>query len=382
MFDIFKFHKKDIIILDDILPSMLSPWRSNEYAELTKEFKKTEIHTDCSTYIHYNQDKSFDDNIKNLTANYPSLKSKIKIYNPKKTKRSKLVYLLFYNNLIKHFETITKNNIPFTFTLYPGGGFGFNDDELDKNLKKMLSHKLFKGVIVNQNITKKYLIDKQICDESLIQLIPGVPLNIDINETSNFRYSKPKDKTNILFFANKYTSDGADKGFDVFVKIVEKLYSLKETFNFIVIGGFTMDDVENQKIKSTIDFKGILNEFEFIDILKETHILISPNKPFILTKNAFDGFPLATCVTASLYGTLNFMTDYFNEGSYLNLIDGEDFIKINDDLQAITDKIIELADNKYLLKKIALNGRNKTITMYSFEKQITPRIQHFKKILL
>ncbi|MEO8517210.1 MAG: hypothetical protein ABI426_10710 [Flavobacterium sp.] len=382
----FKYYKrgnsKGIIILDDILPSTLSPWRSYEYAELSKVFNNSRILTDSTTFQNYCQNKSFNENLKMLTENYPSLRNKISKLKFSSNLNSEITYMLFYNNIKKHFEVLNRNKNPFTFTLYPGGGFGFDDAAVDENLKRYFDSKQFRSVIINQNCTKKYLIEKQLCDPNQINLISGVPLNLNTPEIQNFEYQKNTEKTAILFFANKYMPDGSDKGFDVFQKIALALLDKKDQFEFIVIGGFGKNDLTDKKLEDVIIFKGILDEFEFESILKETHILISANQPFILSKNAFDGFPLATCVTASLFGNVNFMTDYFNESDYLELRDGQDFIKINSNVDEIITKIMTLHQEKDLLKKIAENGRNKMLHLYSFEKQITPRIDHFKKILL
>ena len=373
---------KGLVILDDIFPSSLSPWRSNEYAELCKAFENTKIYTDCTTYQHYNQDKSYEENLSILTSNYPSLREKVFILKKGSNTNYKVAYTLFYNNLIKFYPYFKKNKTNFAFTLYPGGGFGFNNKQIDSSLRDICSSPFFKGVIVNQNITKNYLIENNICDENKIKLIFGVPLNLNISAIKNYTYQKSSNCLNILFFANKYTPNGSDKGFDIFLKIVKQLHYKKDSYNFIVIGGFSEDDVEDVKIKNTIDFKGSLSEFEFNNIIKDTHILISANKPFTLTENAFDGFPLATCVTASLFGNVNFMTDYFDEAKQINLRDKKDFIKIKYDVDTIVSNIIELDKDRAKLQEIAENGRNKMLHLYSFENQILPRIAFFKKILL
>lgn len=381
----FKYYKRGsshgITILDDMMPSVLSPWRSHEYSELCKVFDGTKILTDLTTYQNYNRGKNYDENLIELISFYPNLDQKIKKLSFSSNLNSEITYTMFYNNIKKYFDVLKRNKNPFTFTLYPGGGFGFDDKNVDENLKRYFDSPLFKGVIVNQNITKKYLIDRQLCNPDQINLISGVPLNLETREVVNFQYNKDLKKTAILFFANKYTPDGVDKGFDVFQKIVLALLNKKEDFDFIVIGGFSETDLIDANLKGIIDFKGMLSEFEFETILKETHILVSPNMPFVLSKNAFDGFPLATCVTASLYGNVNFMTDYFNESEYLDLKHNQDFIKINCDVNEIVYKILELHKNKALLKQIAENGRNKMLHLYSFEKQIIPRIDHFKKII-
>lgn len=373
--------KKGIIILDDIFPSPLSPWRNNEYAAICSYFKDVVIYTDTSTYKHYNQNLNYNENLEILTDNYPSLNNKIFQLKKITNINYELAYMLFYNNIIKYFHFLERNKTNFVFTLYPGGGFGFNDSTIDNNLKRICASKYFKGVIVNQNCTKSYLIEKNICSENQVELIFGVPLNLETSEIENYKYQKANNQLSVLFFGNKYTPNGADKGFDVFLKVVALLYNKINNINFIVIGGFSEEDVTISSIKNVIDFKGTLNEFQFNEILLQTHILLSANIPFTLSQNAFDGFPLATCVTASLYGNLNLMTDYFNESEKINLIDNVDYIKVDSDEKQIAEIIKKLDSNRELLKEIALQGRNKILHLYNYENQITKRIDFFKKIL-
>lgn len=374
------FYKKKIkiLILDDILPSNLSPWRSYEFDKLCEHITNTKIYYDLTTYKNYSQNNTVKKNLLLLTTNYPSLKNKIFKNSIFRSKKCSLVYTIFFNNISKHFEFIKKNNLDFVFTLYPGGGFVFDNKEVDDKLREIFRNIGFKKVIVNQFITKNYLITKNLCESSKIELIPGVPLKLEsLNEIS---FNKVIEKTNILFFANKYTEGGIDKGFDVFEKIVNH-FKDNSNFNFFVIGGFTNEDLNENQLKSKITFLGTLTESEFEPHLKEMHIAISPNKPFILNHGAFDGFPLATSVTASLHCLVNLMTDYFNESENLGLIDGTHYFKIDDDISYIINIINKLHFDRDLMNRVANEGRNKIITLYSFENQITPRINLFKKIL-
>ncbi|MCB9426765.1 MAG: hypothetical protein H6584_07020 [Flavobacteriales bacterium] len=373
--------RHDIIIFDDFIPSLLSPWRSYEYAEICKEFENVKIYSSLTTYQNYNQGRSYSTNKSKLCKIYPSLKNTIQKFKHHKEYKGRLAYFLFYNNLVYFFPTIIKNNIPFTFTLYPGGGFCFFDEKIDSFLTEVLKNKLCKGVIVNQSCTREYLLAKGICPEHMIRLIPGVTLNLDDIAIQSYVYDKPTNKTNIVFFANKYTPDGADKGFDTFQKIALELLPLKRSFSFGVIGGFSKNDLIDRSLEEVIDFKGVLDETQFETVLSKTHLLISANQPFILHPGAFDGFPLSTSVTASLFGNLNFMTDYFNESKNINLVDGQDFIKIDSDSKKVVQQILELHQNKDLMKEKAMNGRNKMLQLYHYDNQIHPRISHLKKIL-
>ena len=55
---------------------------------------------------------------------------------------------MFLDNLKIFFPIIDRLQMPFVFTLYPGGGFRINDPDSDNYLRKYLSSPLFKKVIV------------------------------------------------------------------------------------------------------------------------------------------------------------------------------------------------------------------------------------------
>lgn len=370
--------KNDIVIFDDFLPSSLSPWRSYEFHEIVKNFKKVKIICDATTFQHYNQGKSFKENFKLLKEQYPFFKNVISKTKKHSKVKANLAYMLFYNNIKKHFTYIEENKIPFAFTLYPGGGFVFNDKVIDEDLKKICSSNLFKGVIVNQHITKKYLIENGITSEDKITLIPGVSLNLDGDFKS---VEKDYSAVKIAFFANKYTVGGKDKGFDIFEKIVSQLINNEQNIVPVVIGNFSKDDLTIKELEDKIIFKGVLNEAAYQKELETTHIFISPNQPNILAPGAFDGFPLSTAVAAALANNVLFLTDYYNEGEKIEFIDNVDFFKLSNSLEDNITLIEKVISNVNLMKEISQNGKNKTLNLYSFNNQIQPRIEFLKKCL-
>lgn len=376
---VFPSRKKyDLIILDDILPSILSPWRNLEYNELCKNFYNTIIYTDTSTYISYTQGKSFEENLTILEKGFPNLKNKIKKLKRTSNLRGKLFYTIFYNNIDKHFEFLEKHKFPFAFTLYPGGGFEINNTEIDNRLKEIFSSPYFKGVIVNQNITKDYLIEKKIVDSNKIKLIFGVPMSI---ESAHSTIEKSSKKINILFFANKYTKNGVDKGFDDFQVIANELISKSNQYTFTIIGGFNSKDLKINHLKDHFNFKGTLNENLFNEELKRTHIIISPNKPFKISSGNFDGFPLATCISACIYKNVLILSDYFNEAEKINLIDGVDFLKFKGNITETVNQIETLRLDFEKMNMIAINGQNKLLNLYDYNNQIVPRIDFIKSII-
>lgn len=370
--------KNDIVIFDDFLPSSLSPWRSYEFHEIAKNFKKVKIICDATTFQNYNQGKSFEENFKLLKEQYPFFKNVISKTKKHYKVKADLAYTLFYNNIIKHFDYIEENKIPFAFTLYPGGGFVFNDKAINENLKKICSSNLFKGVVVNQYITKEYLIENGITVEDKITLIPGVSLNLNGDFKS---VEKDNSVIKIVFFANKYTVGGKDKGFDVFQKIIFQLIENKQNILPVVIGNFSKDDLEIKELSDKIIFKGVLNEAAYQKELESTHIFISPNQPNILAPGAFDGFPLSTAIAAALANNVLFLTDHFNESEKIGFIDKVDYFKLTNSLEDNISLIEKVIDNINLIKEISQNGKNKTLNLYSFNNQIQPRIEFLKKCL-
>lgn len=371
--------EQDIIIFDDILPSNLSPWRNYEYENLCKEFPNTYIYTDLTSYKGYTLNYSFDENNEHLVSHYPFLKNKIKKLKKTSNFRAKLGYTLFYNNVIRNIKYFERYSIPFVFTLYPGGGFELNNKEVNDNLKKIFDSDLFRGVIVNQYVIKEYLIANNLVEESKIKLIFGVSLNISNigKETIHKNY----DSIKILFFANKYSEKGKDKGFDKFQEIAKSLLNQNKNIEFIVIGNFNIKDLDFPELNDFFTFKGVLIESEYNKILEITHFIISPNAPFILNQGAFDGFPLSTCIAASNFDNVLIMSDYFSESQKINLIDGIDYIKFDSNIDEVANIILGLISDKSEMNKIATNGKQKIKALYSFESQIKPRIEFFNKIL-
>jgi hypothetical protein len=370
--------KNNIVIFDDFLPSSLSPWRSYEFHEIAKNFQKVKIICDGTTFQNYNQGKSFKENFKLLIEQYPFFKNVISKSKKDSNVKANLAYMLFYNNIKKHFAYIEENKIPFAFTLYPGGGFVFNDNTINENLKKICNSNLFKGVIVNQYVTKEYLIENAITVEDKITLISGVSLNLNGDFKS---VEKDNSVIKIVFFANKYTVGGKDKGFDFFQEIVFQLFENKQNILPIVIGNFSDDDLEIKELRNKIIFKGVLNEVAYQKELETTHVLISPNKPNILAPGAFDGFPLSTAVAASLANNVLFLTDHFNESEKIGFMDTIDYFKLTNSLEDNVILIKKVISNMSLMKEISQNGKNKILNLYNFNNQIQPRIEFLKKCL-
>ena len=221
----FVFFKKSegILIFDDVIPSNLSPWRSHEFNHLLKSFPKSFVLADLRNYNEYNQNNSFNENLSNLEKRYLYFKGKVKRIDFINLIFGRIGYTIFFFNIDKYFELFEKKKIPFVFTLYPGGGFLLNNEFVNERLSVICKSKNFHGVIVNQFFVRDYLVNSGICDTKKINLIHGVPIDINsYNKSLNLNRSTDKG-LRILFFANKYKTGSTDKGWGLFLELSKKL---------------------------------------------------------------------------------------------------------------------------------------------------------------
>lgn len=260
----FNFFKKmtkyNFVIIDSTFPQK-NPrgFRNTEINEYFKKIKKCASFTmypmkpdSDAWFTHgYGMTKEeFKENKKNYLKIYPQNKKKIFLLKENKKYDFKLCYSFFLAETYTLLPFYEKNQIPFIFTLYPGGGFGLNFKKSDNMLKKIFQSKYFKGVIVTQPITKKYLLEKKLCPNKKIHYIKGGWVQFKKNEIykKNF-YKKDKPTFDICFVARKYSPKGIDKGYDLFIKTAKILCRKTKDIMFHVIGNFTPEDIDITKIK-------------------------------------------------------------------------------------------------------------------------------------
>jgi len=367
------YKKYDLIIYDNLLPSNASPWRSFEFNELVKKFGNSIIYTDMQVYKYYDNGNDYEKNIKSLGTKYPDLASRIIKTKAFSNINAKLVYCLFYDTIVKIYPTLNRLKINYSFTLYPKGGFLINNSIIDNNLISIIKNPLCKFVIVNQETTYNYLIDKLKLPKDKIHLIFGVP--IDSLEYLKYEEKLNNEATKCLFIGNKYMPFGIDKGFDTFQNLA---FLLKENpkIEFYVIGNMSEDDCLIPS--SNIKFLGPLYDSDLLESLSKMDIVISPSRN--LKNGAFDGFPLAASITAGIVGGCMLLSNPNNEATK-HFINNKHYFKIDNDFTFIKDKILFLIDNKDELKKVSEAGKKVLLELYSYNSQIVPRLDIFNRFL-
>ena len=370
----------DLLILDGCFPLEKSAFRFVEFNNILANIS-TKILTDGSD-INNLTTEATSEVIKNYKRRYPRFSSKVDEFSEIFSEYIdfKLMYFVFLNNAFKYVDFAMRKRKPFVFTLYPGGGFAFNNEESDVKLKKVMSAPNFKKVIVTQKPIYDYLIKKKFCNKEQIEYIFGVVtetkmLNMNIEKK---HFGIDKDRLDVCFVAFKYTHKGTDKGYDIFIETAKKLCAKNDNIYFHVVGNFDETVIDVSDISNRITFYGTKDPAWFDEFYKDKDIILSPNKPDQLFKGSFDGFPTTACIDAGICKTALFCTDPLdmNDGFF---VDRQEIVIIPHNAEQITEIIMHYYDNPEELKAISDNGREKILKLYSYENQIKPRIELLKK---
>jgi glycosyltransferase involved in cell wall biosynthesis len=360
----------DLLILDDFFPNPVSSFRFTEFNHYFQKFDKIAVMTTGKALLVVNEPKKISQFINTYNQAYP-LRT-VSMFDGRKKPFAKICYTVFLNNAFNFLPYIEKHKLDFVFCLYPGGGFNLGMPETDEKLKAVCSSPYFKGVIATQKNTCDYLLDNKYCTEDKICYIFGGILAIHQYPMTKDRayYGFPKKTLDICFMANKYMKGGIDKGFDVFAAVAKQLEKFKDIC-FHVVGPYSAEDIEG-KVAKNITFHGSKLTEALNPFFDEMDIIVSPNRPFVLNKGAFDGFPTGSCVEASLKGVAMFITDPLQLNTVYQNKEHIEIIEPN--IEEVAEKIIYYHANPEALRTLATKGQKQTRYLFSNDIQLSHRV--------
>lgn len=376
------FWKYDLIIYDDLFPHPSSGYRYEEHKEILKQINNSVIYLDSKSYSILCTDKMHHRvHISNFLKEEAKVdKKQLKIFRGGLNINTKLFYCIFLNNIYTFINLLETKKIPFVFTLYPGGGFSMNEAGKEK-LQRVLSSKMFRKVIVTQNVTKNFLLDNKLCNEDSIVFIFGcvTPQKSILQPISHKKwFQNGKNTLDVCFCAAKYMEKGLDKGYDLFIEAAHILYKRYKFIQFHIVGGFNSYDINISSINDRVTFYGYQPYNELSRIFEKVDIIVSPNRCFKLGDGLFDGFPLGTVVEAALSGVVALVSDDLNQNILFE--DQEDLIIIRNDVDEIVKNIELLIDKPQRIVSISKSAKNKFGQIYSNHYQIDKRIEILKYI--
>ena len=366
--------KYDLIIYDDLFPHPSSGFRLAEFTALLQHFENSKMIASAKSYAWVRTPATdHKKHVAVFTENYPGLKNKMRIQKRFFNINAKVFYCIFLNNIFNNLEWIEKYQIPFVFTLYPGGGFEIEGIQSDSRLKKVLASPMFRKVIVTQKLALDYLLDNNFCKPAQAEYIFGgvVPQTALKSIFHKKQYLKDKQTLDLCFCAAKYMPKGLDKGYDVFIEAAVKLAAAFDFIRFHVIGGFDANDIDVSAIGDKIRFYGYQKFDGLQEIYNNMDVIVSPNRPFLLGKGAFDGFPLGTVVEAVFNGVVAVISDKLSQNTVF--IDGNELVIAESNSDSIVSAIKIFIDNPEKLHLMANAGKNKFLNVYSNLTQLPPR---------
>jgi glycosyltransferase involved in cell wall biosynthesis len=181
----------------------------------------------------------------------------------------------------------------------------------------------------------------------------------------------------ICFTAHKYTSDGHDKGYDIFLEVAKRLAQKYTECRFHVVGGFGPDDLPIDGLDGRITFYGGQTQEWLAQFYLDKDLILLCNVPFIICEGAFDGFPTGCGSDAMLNKLALFCTDPL--AMNCEFVDGRDLVIVPHDANAIVEKLSWYRDNPSALRNLAENGKRQAERVYSFQSQLKPRIKILKR---
>lgn len=322
--------------------------------------------------------REFLRNRKGYLKHYDQDKGRIKYLFPNRQYRFRLAYTYFLAETYVLLPFLENNRIPFVFVLYPGGGFGLNNNSSDAMLKKIFASEMFRGVITTQAVTDDYLVSKRLCDQSKIHHIYGgfVQFKKDAIKPK-LKYKKSKQTFDICFVAARYSEKGVDKGYDLFIETAKKIRQMSDDVRFHVLGGFDESDIDVTDLKDRIHFYGYKKPEFLVDFYSKMDIFLAPSRPFQLFEGNFDGFPLG--IDAGYCGVAIFVSDELKMNRHYT--NGKDIVIIDLDVDKIVDKVMRYYNDPDALYELSSSCQIKTQELFDIDTQISSRVKVFNNIL-
>jgi len=292
-----------------------------------------------------------------------------------------LFYNIFINNAADYLPIYEKESTPFSFTLYPGGGFHLEDEVMDAQLQRVGDSDLLQEVIVTQMTTKNYILDKGFVSPEKVHFIFGGALDSATFKRAYVprkKYGVDKETFDICFVAVRYDPRGVTKGYDVFLEVARKLAAWHPDIRFHVVGGARwdiVDETDTSFLGDRVTEYGLRDTAFFPEFHSGMDMIISPNRPFCHPPfpGAFDGFPTGCCVEAGMCGTPVLCTDLLNDNVVFE--DGKDIRIIPYDVDGICDIVTTYFEDLEKLYALGEGCREAFLRVFDIETQMAARVK-------
>lgn len=361
-----------LLILDNGFPDQALGFRLAEFNHYLKHYRDSMVRTVAG---------NFDSKKAAYSAAFPALAGRVKPWSGTEKCSEHLAYFVFISNLQFYLPWLNEQKIPFVFTLYPGGNFGFGYEKSDKVILEALASPWLRKIIVTSPGVKEYL--QQLAGgrtnlEKLVEEIHGVVIDSQYfapgKASSRRRFGIDKDTFDVCFVAYKIMPQAINKGFPQFLAAARILSATIPGVRFHVVGNLGPEDGELEGIDEQIFFYGLQPNTFFKSFYAGMDAIVAPSIGYTNAKNNgvfFDGFPVSACVEASLCGVAMIATDPFGLNRYFE--DGKDMLITTAEPAALAGALSALANDPARMKEIAEAGEKISRAIYHPDIQLARR---------
>jgi len=370
----------ELAVFDDGFPHLLSAFRIAEFNSYLAEFPSAEVHSTCVT--RRAEGASYRKVVAEYEARFPQFAGRVVRYDPRRIVRARMAYVVFVHNVAFFLDTMTRNRLPFVYTLYPGGGFQLNSAAGDATLRTVMQSPWFRKVIVTQRISQDYLLEREFCRPDQVEFIfGGVSPSDQITQNlqTRLKYRRTKPTFDICFVASKYMPKGIDKGYDVFIEVAKSLARVAGDIRFHVVGPFDGSDIDVSDIADRIRFYGFRRTDFFPEFYAGMDAILSPNVPFVLGQGFFDGFPTGCCVEAGMCGVAVLCSDELRLNVALK--DGEEIVIVPRNVEAICSRVLAYYRDEAALEELSRKTQAAFRRVFDVAAQMAPRIRLLREVM-
>jgi glycosyltransferase involved in cell wall biosynthesis len=175
----------------------------------------------------------------------------------------------------------------------------------------------------------------------------------------------------VCFVAHRYSPRGDDKGYDIFLDVVRALVNRGVPLSAHVVGGFDQDVLDVSDLTHVLTFHAAMPTEQLAAFFVGMDLMITPNRPGVLAPGAFDGFPPASAIEASLAGVAIVATDSL--GQNLLFRDGRDVLIVRPDAGEIADRVEALIASPGGIRRLAQAGLATSRRGYGVDAQLWRR---------
>lgn len=287
---------------------------------------------------------------------------------------SSLAYMLFLEQAYKYLPILEALSIPFVFTLYSTVGYIPRNPDSDARLHAVCSSKFLKKVIVCSQLDYKYLHDIIGVPSEKLEYIYGVVTQAEYwekNKQEKMYYKKDKTTFDICFVAHRYTPRGENKGYPLFVEIIQELAQKYEDMRFHVVGGFSKDDIDIADAIEKVSFYGKQSQHFFPDFYKNMDIMLNLEQNCNYDQRQV--FMSASAAQSGLNEVAVFVLDEHNINTEFE--SGYHLEILKNDTQYIIEIIEKYYTNVDQLYQLANRGMIKFREVYGYQSQMEPRVK-------